>query len=54
MGRGQNEISWLKHQTLCEIQSTEVFLSGYNTLMYILSFITWNKILKKRIENEER
>ena len=32
MGRGQNETSWLKHQTLCEIQSIEVLLSGFNTL----------------------
>ena len=32
MGRGQNETSWLKHQTLCDIQSTEVDLSGFNAL----------------------
>jgi hypothetical protein len=32
MVKGQNETSWLKHQTLCEIQSTEVFLSEFNPL----------------------
>jgi hypothetical protein len=32
MGRGQNETSWLKHQTFYEIQSTEVFVSRFNTL----------------------
>jgi hypothetical protein len=32
MGRGQNETSRLKHQTLCEIQSIEVLWSGFNTL----------------------
>jgi hypothetical protein len=32
MARRQNETSWLKHHTLCDIQSTEVFLSGFNAL----------------------
>ena len=34
MVRGQNETSPLKHQTFCEIQSTEVFLSEFNSLPY--------------------
>ena len=32
MRRGQNETSRLKHQTLSEIQSTEVFVSEFNAL----------------------
>jgi hypothetical protein len=32
MRRVQNETSWLKHQTLSEIQSTEVFVSEFNAL----------------------
>jgi len=32
MRRGQNETSRLKHQTLSEIQSTEVFVSKFNAL----------------------
>ena len=55
MGRGQNETSWLKHKTLCEFQSTEVFLSGFNalcTFSHLLYEVKKNKT--KRRENEER
>ena len=51
MGRGQNETSWLKHKTLCEFQSTEVFLSGFNALC------TFSHLLyevKKTKQNEEK
>ena len=54
MGRGQNETSWLKHQTLREIQSTEVFLSGFNalcTFSHLLHEVTFKK---NESENEER
>jgi hypothetical protein len=54
MGRGQNETSWLKHQTLCEIQSTEVFLSGFNALCTFSHLLHEVKFKKKRSENEER
>jgi hypothetical protein len=52
MGRGQNETSWLKHQALGEIQSTEVFLSGFNALC-TFSHLLHEVKLKKRSENEE-
>jgi hypothetical protein len=54
MARGQNETSWLKHQTLCEIQSTEVFLSGFNALCTFSYLLHEVKLKKKRSENEER
>jgi hypothetical protein len=52
MGRGQHETSWLKHQALGEIQSTEVFLSGFNALC-TFSHLLHEVKLKKRSENEE-
>jgi hypothetical protein len=50
MWRGHNETSLLKHETLCEIQSTEVFLSGYNTLCTFSHLLHEVKYKKKELK----
>ena len=54
MGRGQTETSWQKHQALREMQSTEVYLSGFNALCTFSHLLHEVKFIKKRSENEER
>jgi hypothetical protein len=49
MGRGQNETSWLKHQALGEIQSTEVFLSGFNALCTFSHLLHGNTVKTEQL-----
>jgi len=44
----------IKHQTLCKIQSTEVYLSGFNALCAFSHLLHEVKDKKKRSKNEER
>ena len=55
MGRRQNETSWLKHQTLCEIQSNEVFLSGFIalcTFSHLLHEVKLKKTKQVKMKND--
>ena len=48
MAKGQNETSRLRHQTLCEIQPNEVFLSGFIALCPFFFLLHEAKFQKPR------
>jgi hypothetical protein len=53
MGRGQAETSWQKHQTMREMQSTEVYLSGFNALCTFSHLLHEVKIMWKWHEDKQ-